>query len=176
MNIQCQVFKINVNDADKMMNAFLSDTSRNITFSDAITAQTQVVKSSINERKEMQINVKFFGFIASPEALLDGSMPHTFGDLCAKERRLSQDLARDKSQPFMASLSTSQLMVAHPISVNSLINKQPLKNCLACLFYFAKYLHLCFFNILLCIYICPLPCQGKAYSIYRTHEYPLIKH
>lgn len=101
------IFKINLSDADKIMTAGASDRSRNITFRNAITAQSHVVKSCINGSKEMQTDISFLFSSSHYFIPFDSSQPHTSGVSRAKERRLSQDLATGKSQAFMASLSPS---------------------------------------------------------------------
>ena len=53
MNIQCQIFKINLSDADKIMITVASDMDRSFIFRNAITARSHVVESCISESKEM---------------------------------------------------------------------------------------------------------------------------
>ena len=73
------IFKINLSDADKIMTAGASDRSRNITFRNAITAQSHVVKSCINESKEMQTDISFLFSSSHYFIPFDSSQPHTSG-------------------------------------------------------------------------------------------------
>ena len=118
MNIQCQIFKINLSDADKIMIAVASDTSRQTTFRNAVAAQSHVIKSSINESKEAQAEVSFLHPIASSAASFETSQPHTSGVSSDRERRPSQDFAGGKSQTFMASLVLHVLSLSHPVSLS----------------------------------------------------------
>lgn len=91
MNIQCQIFSINVGDADKMIIAASSDVCRS-KFGNAITAQFHVVKRCRNESKtnvtKQVLKISFFHyFIASTE--IQQLIVTYFNYFMGHERRLS---------------------------------------------------------------------------------------